>query len=232
MPWEFENGLLPGRGAPGRRLPGAPAPGRPPVEPGRGRGVVGAWPLPGAPSAVRAGGSPPVRAAGRRSRAGRPGNRRPGARRTDLWLWAAGGRRRRRGPRLGRRGGRRCGGGADSTTGAGGDYHARAGGRRLLDRRGGRRRRGRQRAASTGADGVAVGRRWRPRQPARRGSPGRRLGPSRFSWPAAVRLVSFSSSRLSTGASTVEEADRTNSPMSFSMLRTVLLSTPSSFASS
>ena len=36
----------------------------------------------------------------------------------------------------------------------------------------------------------------------------------------------------STGASTVDEADRTNSPMSFSMLRTVLLSTPSSFASS
>jgi len=45
-------------------------------------------------------------------------------------------------------------------------------------------------------------------------------------------LASFSLSRLSTGASTVDEADRTNSPMSFSMLRTVLLSTPSSFASS
>ena len=45
-------------------------------------------------------------------------------------------------------------------------------------------------------------------------------------------LASFSFNRRSTGASTVEEADRTNSPMSFSMLRTVLLSTPSSFASS
>jgi hypothetical protein len=45
-------------------------------------------------------------------------------------------------------------------------------------------------------------------------------------------LASFSLRRLSTGASTVDEADRTNSPMSFSMLRTVLLSTPSSFASS
>jgi hypothetical protein len=45
-------------------------------------------------------------------------------------------------------------------------------------------------------------------------------------------LASFSLSRLSTGASTVDEADRTNSPMSFSMLRTVLLSTPSSLASS
>jgi hypothetical protein len=45
-------------------------------------------------------------------------------------------------------------------------------------------------------------------------------------------LGSLSLRRLSTGASTVEEAERTNSPMSFSMLRTVLLSTPSSFASS
>ena len=33
-------------------------------------------------------------------------------------------------------------------------------------------------------------------------------------------------------SSTVDEADLTNSPMSFSMLRTVLLSTPSSLASS
>lgn len=45
-------------------------------------------------------------------------------------------------------------------------------------------------------------------------------------------LASFSLSRLSTGASTVEDADRTNSPMSFNMVKTVLLSTPSSFASS
>ncbi len=44
--------------------------------------------------------------------------------------------------------------------------------------------------------------------------------------------ANFSFRRRSTGASTVEEADLTNSPMSFSVLRTVLLSTPSSFASS
>lgn len=43
---------------------------------------------------------------------------------------------------------------------------------------------------------------------------------------------SFSFSRRSTGGSTVEEAERTNSPMSFNIVRTVLLSTPSSFASS
>ena len=45
-------------------------------------------------------------------------------------------------------------------------------------------------------------------------------------------LDSFSFSRRSTGGSTVEEAERTNSPMSFNIVRTVLLSTPSSFASS
>jgi hypothetical protein len=45
-------------------------------------------------------------------------------------------------------------------------------------------------------------------------------------------LANFSLSRRTTGASRVEEADRTNSPMSLAMPRTVLLSTPSSFASS
>ena len=45
-------------------------------------------------------------------------------------------------------------------------------------------------------------------------------------------LASFSRRRRTTGASTVEEAERTNSPMSPNVVRTVLLSTPSSFASS
>jgi hypothetical protein len=45
-------------------------------------------------------------------------------------------------------------------------------------------------------------------------------------------LANFSRSRRTTGASTVEEADRTNSPISPNVVRTVLLSTPSSFASS
>ena len=52
------------------------------------------------------------------------------------------------------------------------------------------------------------------------------------SLPAEEPLDSFSLSRRSTGGSTVEEAERTNSPMSFNIVRTVLLSTPSSFASS
>jgi hypothetical protein len=37
---------------------------------------------------------------------------------------------------------------------------------------------------------------------------------------------------LTTGASTVEDADLTNSPMSFNLSRTVLLSTPNRFANS
>jgi hypothetical protein len=49
---------------------------------------------------------------------------------------------------------------------------------------------------------------------------------------AGGSVASFSLRRRSTGASTVEDADRTNSPMSFNIVRTVLLSTPSSFASS
>jgi hypothetical protein len=45
-------------------------------------------------------------------------------------------------------------------------------------------------------------------------------------------LVYASRSRRATGASTVEDADFTNSPCSFSLARTSLLVTPSSFASS
>ncbi len=58
-------------------------------------------------------------------------------------------------------------------------------------------------------------------------------GPGRAgSLPAEEPLFSFSLSRRSTGGSTVDEAERTNSPMSFNIVRTVLLSTPSSLASS
>lgn len=45
-------------------------------------------------------------------------------------------------------------------------------------------------------------------------------------------FASLSLRRRSTGASTVDEADRTNSPISFNVVRTSLLVTPSSFASS
>jgi hypothetical protein len=46
-------------------------------------------------------------------------------------------------------------------------------------------------------------------------------------WPANASL-----SRRTTGASMVEDADRTNSPISWSLAMTALLSTPNSFASS
>ena len=51
---------------------------------------------------------------------------------------------------------------------------------------------------------------------------------------SALPLVCGNASRSlrATGASTVEDADFTNSPLSFSQARTVLLSTPSSLASS
>jgi hypothetical protein len=45
-------------------------------------------------------------------------------------------------------------------------------------------------------------------------------------------LLNASWSRRTTGASIVEEADRTNSPMSWSLAITTLLSTPISLASS
>ena len=45
-------------------------------------------------------------------------------------------------------------------------------------------------------------------------------------------LSNSSANRRTTGASIVEDADRTNSPMSFSLVRTTLLVIPSSFASS
>jgi len=45
-------------------------------------------------------------------------------------------------------------------------------------------------------------------------------------------LGNLSFRRRMTGGSTVDDADRTNSPISFNVARTVLLSTPNSLASS
>jgi hypothetical protein len=49
---------------------------------------------------------------------------------------------------------------------------------------------------------------------------------------AASAGVKAAESFRTTGASTVEDADLTNSPMSFNLSRTVLLSTPNRFANS
>jgi hypothetical protein len=97
-------------------------------------------------------------------------------------------------------------------------------------------------AVSTGADGAVGAAGGAGTVTDATGAAGAsRLGGAAFAAAAAFfavfltgggSLANFSLRRLSTGASTVEEAERTNSPMSFSMLRTVLLSTPSSFASS
>jgi hypothetical protein len=74
--------------------------------------------------------------------------------------------------------------------------------------------------AATGAGDAGLGAASRLPPPARLG----RLGPS--------ALGNESRNLRATGASTVEDADFTNSPRSFSLARTSLLVTPSSLASS
>jgi hypothetical protein len=64
-------------------------------------------------------------------------------------------------------------------------------------------------------------------------APAARWGAERFSWPLpAAGVANASLSLRTTGASIVEDADRTNSPISWSLAITALLSTPNSFASS
>lgn len=58
------------------------------------------------------------------------------------------------------------------------------------------------------------------------------FAPADFSPPAGAESAKASFTRRTTGASSVEEAERTNSPMSWSFSRTFLLVVPSSFASS
>jgi len=66
------------------------------------------------------------------------------------------------------------------------------------------------------------------------------LGGAVATWPSALRAwdcfgpcaANASLSLRTTGASIVEDADRTNSPISWSLAMTALLSTPNSFASS
>jgi hypothetical protein len=201
MPWEAENGLLPGRGAPGRRDPGAPPrPGRPPVEPGRGRGPGWACPLPGVGSPVRAAGGsawPGARGTPGRGPGVRVGSG-CGARVSGIGAAVGGGVVSGTTGSTGAAGAAGRAGGGVVTTGSG----AGRGGAVVTDS-----------TAGTSAGGAATG------------------FLSGF-LAGAGALTSFSRSRRTTGASTVEEAERTNSPMSLNVVRTVLLSTPSSFASS
>jgi hypothetical protein len=202
--------LFPGRGAPGRRPANPCPPGSPPVEPGLGRGLSGDPPT----SLGRAKGTSvaALEAAGACGAGVRDGSRRSPGRATGCpgtrFPGVAGG----------------TSAGRPSPVGGAAPEGASVRGAAALVR------------SSTA-----------PSDDATTSAGGAAASPSVVA-PAAVAvlaaaflagfftgggsLASFSLSRLSTGASTVEEADRTNSPMSFSMLRTVLLSTPSSFASS
>jgi hypothetical protein len=83
----------------------------------------------------------------------------------------------------------------------------------------------------TGAAGC--GRAGAPAPGPGRGAAGRGPSVAGFGLDVSVALVANASlSRRTTGASIVEDADRTNSPISWSLTITVLLSTPNSFASS
>jgi hypothetical protein len=82
---------------------------------------------------------------------------------------------------------------------------------------------------SAGAAGAAAGAAARPLAAARRAAGAFAPSPllALATWPANSSL-----SLRTTGASIVEDADRTNSPISWSLAITALLSTPNSFASS
>ena len=257
MPCDGANGLLPGRGAPGRRLawpgppepaPGAPGrvPGRagvapPGVPPGRGAEVEGRWscraagagaagrgaPGRGAPGvALRAtGAAGAAGVAGLAEAAGLAGVAATGALAGVAGVVGATGAgvgaplRVEGEPGAATAG---CGPGAGPSPGVRVDGAAVGRGAVVC-------------AAPEGVDGAdgAVGRGALvvvlAEVPAD-GAPLRAAGADLGVGAAAGS--SFSLRRRMTGASRVEEGDLTNSPMSFAIERTVLLSTPSSLASS
>ena len=193
-----------GRGAPGRGgMPGVgPPSGRGGTEPGR----AGAGRAGIAPGLGR-GGMPGAGAAGRAAggRGGMPGV--PSAGVLNGLLPG-------RGPGGAGRGGRSAGAGAGARSGAGA---GRAGPGTGPDGRAGAG------AAGAGGAGAAA---------AGEGDVGGG-GAAGAAAPAAGGAAGKASRSLrTTGASTVEEADLTNSPCSFSQVRTFLLSIPSSLASS
>jgi len=208
-----------GRGAPGRGgMPGVgPPPGRGGTEPGRaGAGRAGIAP------GLGRGGMPGAGAAGRAAggRGGMPGV--PSAGVLNGLLPG-------RGPGGAGRGGRSAGAGAGARSGAGA---GRAGPGTGPDGRAGAgvAGAGATGAGAAGADPAVAG-------PAGAGGAGAAAAGAgdvgRGGAGAAGGAAGKASRSLrTTGASTVEEADLTNSPCSFSQVRTFLLSIPSSLASS
>jgi hypothetical protein len=251
MPGDGRCGIIPGLG----RGPPGPAAGRGPPAPGAGRGPPGPGRAPGAPGAGR---GPPgpgrgPAAAGR----GAPGTAPPaGAGRGALLKGLLPGRGAGRGPGRGpaaapgrgaagaappagpgreppAAGAGACGaGGADGAAAAGAcgagaagrgpGAAGRAGAGAAASAAGGTGATG----AGAGAEGAGAG---LDAGAAARGA-GRAAGAAE-PLPEPV-APSASRSRRATGASTVEDADFTNSPCSLSLASTVLLSTPNSLASS
>jgi hypothetical protein len=199
--------LLPGRG------PGRGAPGRGPAVPGRDPGLGGPA-EPGAAAEPGRGGAGRADAAGAWGAASGccAGNGIGGAARGPASLRsgrdgaAAGGGALTEGSLTGGA----AAGGAAGTTGPG---------------------RGGAASACWPADGTAAGagpRPFAPRLPSALADPA--ADPALAAWPCGAANASLS--LRTTGASIVEDADRTNSPISWSLAITALLSTPNSLASS
>jgi hypothetical protein len=207
------NGLLPGRG-PGRGGPGTPVAGRPAEPPGRGE-------PPGAGRGAAGRGAPRVPVSRSSPTAGLP---------APAPLAGASGCA--------------CGNGTGGLAGAGAwPASASAGGAAAAGASG---------AAAAGASGVAAAgvteagpRPLVPPRPSPSDGVAGALAAGALAagaaWPSSVLpprpcrgcwAANASLSLRTTGASIVEDADRTNSPISWSLAITALLSTPNSFASS
>jgi hypothetical protein len=225
IPWLGANGLLPGRGAPGRFGCGR-ADGRAGGGPGR-RAV--SRPSPGALAAGRSVAEDGAWAAG----ASDAGACAAGA--SDAGAWTAGA--------------------SDAGAWAAGAWTAgaweaavgvwTAGTSGVLAGPGRGPGRTGERCAVTGADAAAgadaagaawAGASWAPGVTAAPfGTPAARAAGTAVAapWPFALSSApNVSANLFTTGGSTVDDADLTNSPISLSLARTTLLSTPSSFASS
>jgi hypothetical protein len=209
MPWLDENGLLPGRGVPVVRRAALPAPGVPLVPPGRG---IGRGAPPGRGVVVPVVSVAPLEASGRVS-CGALG-RGCGVALGRGWVAGAA----ELSDVAARVTGWVLGAGTDEASAAVVSGAVAVGAVAVG-------------AVAVGADAVGAGTLGAGRGAGAVGLAADVLAGAAAA-PADFAAFMFSFNRRTTGGSMVLEAERTNSPMSFSFLRRSLLSSPSSFASS